>query len=341
MLKIVYLRSMVISIALPGLVLVLAFSLAACGQVITKPTPVPSTATPTATLTYTPTAAATATPAPYTPEPTATPTLSPTPVIHTIASGETLIAIASRYGVSVAAIQEANGIVDARLLRVSQEIVIPIDDESLLTAGAPTPAPTPLPLEFGKVYFGNDERGGLWALGDVTNPGTEPLEGIRVSVTLLDDANQPLAERESLIANDLLEPGEVSPFGLFFSDPPEQFTSYRTQTISAYPAQVGFYYRDLVVKDIGIESERYFTYHVSGTVQNIGPERAVEVTIIATLYDALGQVIGYRKIEPDHSVVLPGGETAFSTEIIPVGGPVISTHVSAEGHRISVVTPDP
>lgn len=336
------LRIRFIPVVLAGLVIVLAASLAACGQVITKPTIIPSTATPTITQTITAMPAVTATPAPYTPEPTATATLSPTPVVHTIASGETLIAIASRYGVSVAAIQEANGIVDARLLRVNQEIVIPIDDESLLAAGTPTPKPTPLPLEFSKVYFGNDERGGLWALGEVTNPGTEPLEGIRVSVTLLDDSNQPVAVRESLIANNLLEPGETSPYGLFFSNnPPENFSSYQAQTISAYPAHVGFYYRDLVVVDSVVDSERYFTYHVRGTVRNAGPEQAVEVTVIVTLYDALEQVVGYRNVQPEHSVILPGGETTFSTEIIPVGGPVANTHIFAEGHRLPALTPNP
>ena len=145
--------------------------LAACGQVVTKPTTMPPTMTPTVTSMASPTVKATVTPAPYTPEPTATPTIEPTPVVHTIASGETLIVIARQYGVSVQSIQEVNGITDPRTLRVSQEILIPTDPEAQLGAGTPTPEPTPLTLEIGPVHFGTEKSEGLWGLGEVKNPG--------------------------------------------------------------------------------------------------------------------------------------------------------------------------
>ena len=86
-----------------------------CGQVITlTPTPVP---TPTPTISLALAAATlppTSTPAPYTPAPTMTPTVTPTPIMHTIQSGESLLGIASQYGVSVADLQDANGILDPR-----------------------------------------------------------------------------------------------------------------------------------------------------------------------------------------------------------------------------------
>jgi N-acetylmuramoyl-L-alanine amidase len=88
--------------------------------------PSPSTAppaTPAPTLT-TPAPMPTATRAP-----TATPSLTPTPVatpqIHVVVRGENLIAIAARYGVTVVAIQKANGIKDAGLIYVGQRLLIP------------------------------------------------------------------------------------------------------------------------------------------------------------------------------------------------------------------------
>ena len=69
------------------------------------------------------------------PSPTPTPTLlrspsrppSATPALltHQIKRGETLTIIAARYGVTVAALQKANGITDPNLIFVGQILVIP------------------------------------------------------------------------------------------------------------------------------------------------------------------------------------------------------------------------
>jgi LysM repeat protein len=97
-------------------------------------TPLPATAAPTATPTPepTPTAAPTPTPTP-TPSPTASPTPAPTPVTYVVKAGDQLARIAAKYGVTVAAIQKANGIKDPNLIKVGQKLIIP------LPAGTPTP----------------------------------------------------------------------------------------------------------------------------------------------------------------------------------------------------------
>src|SRR5512135_3020600 len=86
-----------------------------CGRLIT-PTPnqaaSPSTVMPTATPLATVPPRATFTPAPATPAPTASPTVTPTPIVYVVQSGDTLLAIAAKFGVKSEAIQEANGIVD-------------------------------------------------------------------------------------------------------------------------------------------------------------------------------------------------------------------------------------
>jgi len=73
-----------------------------------------------------------------TPRPSSTPTTTPTPTAtrittvpptaattYAVKSGDTLASIAPRFNVSVAALQTANGITDARLLRVGQTLRIP------------------------------------------------------------------------------------------------------------------------------------------------------------------------------------------------------------------------
>jgi LysM repeat protein len=94
-----------------------------------EPTATPS---PTATLepTATPTAAA-----------TSTPTQPPTPtgrVTHTVKSGDTLSGIATKYGVTLQALVSANNLSASSMLRIGQQLVIPVAG----SAPAPTPAPT-------------------------------------------------------------------------------------------------------------------------------------------------------------------------------------------------------
>lgn len=55
-----------------------------------------------------------------------TPTGTPTPVIHVVQSGDTLLAIAAQYGVSVRDLQAANGIQDPTRLQIGQQLIIPV-----------------------------------------------------------------------------------------------------------------------------------------------------------------------------------------------------------------------
>lgn len=81
-------------------------------------------AAPTATVPPTLTATPTAT---ETPPPTATPEPTPTPVVttYTVQSGDTLSRIAARFGVTVEAMVNANGLADPGKLSIGQELIIP------------------------------------------------------------------------------------------------------------------------------------------------------------------------------------------------------------------------
>jgi len=99
-----------------------------------QPTNTPtSTPIPTATLTPTESPTPTDTPSPletpgstatYTPEPTVT----PSQVIHVVQEGETLFEIAREYGMSVETLMVANNITDRGLVRVGQELTVPLSD---------------------------------------------------------------------------------------------------------------------------------------------------------------------------------------------------------------------
>ena len=59
--------------------------------------------------------------------------------VHVVRWGETLGSIARRYGVTITALAQANGIVNINLIYVGQSLVIPTG------TGGTTPAPTPAP----------------------------------------------------------------------------------------------------------------------------------------------------------------------------------------------------
>lgn len=318
-----------------------AILLAGCGQVITlSPTPTPP---PTATLSVDVVVATmppTATPAPYTPEPTPTPTVTPTPVIHAIAAGESLLGIANTYGVSVAALQDTNGILDPRLLQIGQQLIIPRQEEvDAAEALTLTPTPTPLVVAVDNINFNESTIGGLSVLGEIHNTSGVPLEQVRVGVTLLDETGATVDTAEGLVALDLVDVDERAPFAILFGENPGDFAHYRVYPLRAVPAYVGSYYRDLEVADIRFDGERYASYTVTGRVKNIGPEEAVQVLVVLTAYDPLGRVIATRKVEPDYNVVPRGGESAFTAVLSPAGGPVERIEAVAQGRRVSATRP--
>lgn len=308
---------------------------AGCGQVVTlSPTPTPEpTATIALAVVSTPDEP-TATPAPYTPAPTATPTVTPTPVFHTIQSGESLLSIASNYNVSVSALQEANGILDPRSLQVGQQLIVPREEEAQVAANA-TATPTPLPIAVENLHFSETAIGGLWVMGEIHNTTDVPLEQVRVGVTLSNDDGTVVSQGEALTALDLVDVGERSPFAILFGEAPGEFDQYNAYPLSAVPAYVGSYYRDLAVEEIQTVSERYASYTVSGAVRNIGPEEAVSVQVVLTAYDPLDRVIAVRQVEPEHNVVPRGGTTTFTAMLAPVGGPVERISAEAQGRRHS------
>lgn len=315
---------------------ILACILTACGQVITlTPTPTPEP-TPTVDVAgVASTVEPTPTPAPYTPAPTPTPTITPTPVFHTIASGESLLGIANRYGVSVSALQDANGILDPRLLQVGQQLIIPgrENDDGAPDSNA-TATPTPLPMTVENLHFSETAIGGLWVLGEVLNSSGVPLEQVRVGITLSDDQQNEIAQAQTLVALDLVDVGERAPFAILFGESPGRFDQYQIAAVSAVPAFVGSYYRDLQVENISTTSERYASYTISGTIRNVGPEEAVSVQVVLTAYDPMDRVVAMRAVDPDHNVVARGGETTFTAILAPVGGPVTRIEAAAQGRRI-------
>ena len=104
----------------------------------------PVVSAPCAGVGATPVAAGSVPAAAILPSPTALSPATVTPAVHVVQSGETLGALAQRYGVSIEALMQANGLTDPNVLQVGQTLMIPISGSAAVPAspGAPEALPT-------------------------------------------------------------------------------------------------------------------------------------------------------------------------------------------------------
>ena len=291
-------------------------ALTACSNVITpQPT---AEALPTNTpppIAPTPTQDSIATAPLVPPADTPTSTITPTPIIHIIQSGDTLLGIALDYGVDVDKLQSFNGIDSPQSLQVGQELIIPTGGEE--SEEAPElllSTPTPQPLGVRGVAFYETPVGSLWCLGEIVNTTNVPITNVQVRVMLFDAVGERVAEADTFAAVDLISPGERSPFGILFTKPPANWANSQVTLVRGEAAgEMSDSYVSISLAEVtGQPSGPQF--HVSGVARNnSGEQNAGSVRVIATTYDDQGVVTGMRqtKAEIDGSLA-PGATAPFS-----------------------------
>lgn len=270
-----------------------------------------------------------------TPITTATLTVTPTPMVHVVQSGDTLLGIALDYGVDVDALQAINGIDNPLALQVGQELVIPTGQEEAMDApGLLLPTPTPLTLGVRGVAFHETPVGSLWCLGEVVNTANADLTNVQVRVTLFNENGEIAAEVDAFAAVELIPPGERSPFSILFTSPPASWTSPQVMIIRAETAgELADTYVPITLAQVeGQTVDPQF--QVNGTVQNASGERTAQrVMVYVTTYDSQGNVTGIREVRVEMEEPLaPGGTAPFSLLFAYHGDPPTDYHVFAQGH---------
>lgn len=263
-----------------------------------------------------------------TPLPTATPTPTATPIIYVIEEGDTLLELAIVNNTTVTEIEAVNPGIQPRLLQIGQQIILPPPATPVFSGTGPTPIPIQVVVtDLSLVVTTLDN---YWILGEVTNQGEYPVENVQVEVALFDGAGQAMAQITAWVVAGIVPAGEKAPFGVLV----EGIT-----TAVAYPVasvisgrttlDLGTRTVDLAVAEVTatIEEGRVT---LTGEVKNVGAAAAAGLTLITTLYDSQGHVVGYHQLTL--SDLLPVGASApFSLEITPPGGQVASYHLLAQG----------
>ncbi len=278
--------------------------LAGCGTIITPPpppSPTPSSLSPAAGPTSTAAAAVLLTPIP--PTPTFTPSPTPTPVMHLVESGDTLFGVSLEYGVTLDALLSANGLDVDDYLRIGQGLIIPQDTESesvAMEGAVPAsilllPTPTPLPLETSGLSLYRTTVGGIWCMGEVVNTTANPVTDLQLQVTLVDGLGTHLVSGVTLAAVDYLPGGARAPFAILFQEPPPEASDMsvvllRAESIGAITA--GFV--PLMVSNLEGQVSGP-QYRVTGRLLNDSGGAVERATVVVTLYDDEGRVLGYRQ----------------------------------------------
>jgi LysM repeat protein len=291
------------------------------GSVISacQPTPQDLTATPTATLVPYQTSTATPRRTPL-PELTGTePSLLPsaTPFVHKVEKGETLLAIALRYGLPLDQLLAANPDVDPRFLSVGLELRIPGPDGQPSDTLLPTSTPLPLPLEGVNCF--PSAGGTLICLATLVNDTDHPLEGLAAQISLLSPEGGVVASQLAYAPLNLLPPHQRMPLSAEFEEPAAGYGGVRATVLSAFESTASserYLHHELlqVERNPNPDGSRW---DVSGTLdvgQDQDAEGGIRAALAAVGLNADGVAVGFAKWESDaaSSPPWPFALTVFS-----------------------------
>lgn len=286
-----------------------------------------------------PTAAPSRTPLPQSTgtEPSLLPTA--TPFLHKVEEGETLLAIAIRYGLGLDQLLAANPEIDPRFLSIGQELRIPGPDGQPSDTLLPTSTPLPLPVQGVACYPTAGDS--LICLATLVNDGDQPLEGLTAQISLLSPEGETVRSQLAYAPLNLLPPGKVMPLTATFDQPPAEIGGERTSLLSAFESlRADERYLATELRDVeemaGADGGHY---EVSGVLALASePSESVELraALIATGLDADGNAVGFSKWESDSGTSPPW---RFTLTVFSLGPRIERVQLLAEAAPVPAPTP--
>ena len=240
---------------------------------------------------------------------------TPTTFTYTVLQGDTLSGIAGRYGVTLEALLAANPGVQPTALSVGTTLIIPTGSE---IPGEPTPTPAPLPVQQARCWPETD--GGLWCFALVKNEYAETLENLSAQFTLLDSSGQELASQAAFALLNILPPGQSMPLAVHFAPPIQTNVAVRVQVLTAIRLLPGdTRYLPVMLENtlVSVDASGR-TAQVTGRIVLTGTGTANTLWVLATAYNASGNVVGVRRWESP-SALTADGPVSFDFLVSSVG----------------------
>jgi hypothetical protein len=178
-------------------------------------------------------------------------------------------------------------------------------------------------------------------VGEVKNVGSRTYQTITITVNFYDIDNQTVTTRFDVTMLDILLPGRRSPFDISLLD--ESLSSL----VDHYSISITQSSRTPIPYGLQIYSDSSFldetgAKHVVGNIKNFKDKTAENVEVVATFYNAAGNVIAASSnyIDPESSVLSPGESRSFELSI-DVGSQATSYVLTAESIQYAVLSEVP
>lgn len=207
-------------------------------------------------------------------------------ISYTIRPADTLLGIALDFGVSIQALQAANGHIDPRNLQVGQQLIIPVEDTP------PTIAMT-IPLQVAQPVCYETPTDSIVCMGQIYNTQKYSVRRVDIRVQLIRSDGLILAERDTIIDQNMIPPGGAAPYSARFKAEWQNYTT--TASLRHADVMPEIHFVPLIIEDEIIQRADG-RYTVSATLYNPSPYITEPPRLILTLLDDSGQVVGYRAV---------------------------------------------
>jgi LysM repeat protein len=218
--------------------------------------PEPTLTAPTPALTITPYQLEPIRPT-HTPAPIITSTQepllpSPTPFLHTIEAGDTLIAIALQYNITLDDLLAANPGINSNQLSIGTEIIIPGEN-----GGRPgLPTPTPLPGQLSEPNCYRTSTGALTCFFTADNPLDHGIENISVLANLHLPDGELFWSKVVIPPLDRIPPESSLPINLRVPAPAPDGAQLFLTLLTALPAQEITSQPEAIIEKIDYQQNR-------------------------------------------------------------------------------------
>ena len=162
-----------------------------------------------------------------------------------------------------------------------------------------------------------DEFGYLYILGEISNHSEESLYNITLKATFFDSDGRVLGEYYRHPEISLINPNEISPFEIIYLDPStsEKVKNFTIDTKFQTGNKLDTKPESLFIESVNSRLDLTGFYYINGKIKNEGLQNANNVTVVATIYDKKGNVIGITKSVTEPFVIPPEQTAAFGLAV--------------------------
>jgi LysM repeat protein len=247
---------------------------------------------------------------------------SPTPFMHMVKKGETMLGIAFQYGISLEDLKAANLGVDPQFMSVGVQLIIPLSGDIPVAI----PSLTPVPVEWKDPECYRTGDGGAWCILSVTNQLESSVENSSAWIGLYSIIGENIGNQVAYAELNLLRPGDTLPLMSYFPPPlPDKFEALG-KGISGFAVDatdIRYLDLDTVVEKAEISTDGKQAAVKGEVIIPEGTPMPSQLWGMILAIDTDGNIIGARKWESS-------GETQFDLTVYSLGGIIDHVEVITE-----------